>query len=277
MKNAVVTGAGSGLGRELCLKLAERKYRILLADVNVAQARESLEMVRKAGGDGEIYACDVTQKEAVEQMARYAFNTFRRVDLLINNAGVTSAGFTGDIPIEDWEWCINIDMWGMIYGCHYFIPQMRTQGGGYIINVASAAGLVCLPEMGPYNVAKAGVIALSETIRTELAPHNIGVTVVCPSFFKTNLLKSMRYQNDFQKELAQTTFDRSRLNASDIAGYVMKAMDKNRLYVVPGLNAKFIWLDKRFAPEFFYRFIAFTIKNKLSEKLFMFLAQHGLT
>ncbi|MCE5210098.1 MAG: SDR family NAD(P)-dependent oxidoreductase [Deltaproteobacteria bacterium] len=277
MKNAVVTGAGSGLGRELCLKLAERKYRILLADVNVAQARESLEMVRKAGGDGEIYACDVTQKEAVEQMARYAFNTFRRVDLLINNAGVTSAGFTGDIPIEDWEWCINIDMWGMIYGCHYFIPQMRTQGGGYIINVASAAGLVCLPEMGPYNVAKAGVIALSETIRTELAPHNIGVTVVCPSFFKTNLLKSMRYQNDFQKELAQTTFDRSRLNASDIAGYVMKAMDKNRLYVVPGLNAKLIWLDKRFAPEFFYRFIAFTIKNKLSEKLFMFLAQHGLT
>lgn len=277
MKNAVVTGAGSGLGRELCLKLAERKYRILLADVNVAQARESLEMVRKAGGDGEIYACDVTQKEAVEQMARYAFNTFRRVDLLINNAGVTSAGFTGDIPIEDWEWCINIDMWGMIYGCHYFIPQMRTQGGGYIINVASAAGLVCLPEMGPYNVAKAGVIALSETIRTELAPHNIGVTVVCPSFFKTNLLKSMRYQNDFQKELAQTTFDRSRLNASDIAGYVMKAMDKNRLYVVPGLNAKLIWLDKRFAPESFYRFIAFTIKNKLSEKLFMFLAQHGLT
>lgn len=277
MKNAVVTGAGSGLGRELCLKLAERKYRILLADVNVAQARESLEMVRTAGGDGEIYACDVTQKEAVEQMARYAFNTFRRVDLLINNAGVTSAGFTGDIPIEDWEWCINIDMWGMIYGCHYFIPQMRTQGGGYIINVASAAGLVCLPEMGPYNVAKAGVIALSETIRTELAPHNIGVTVVCPSFFKTNLLKSMRYQNDFQKELAQTTFDRSRLNASDIAGYVMKAMDKNRLYVVPGLNAKLIWLDKRFAPEFFYRFIAFTIKNKLSEKLFMFLAQHGLT
>lgn len=277
MKNAVVTGAGSGLGRELCLKLAERRYRILLADVNVAQAQESLEMVRKAGGDGEVYVCDVTQKEAVEQMARYAFNTFRRVDLLINNAGVTSAGFIGDIPIKDWEWCINIDMWGMIYGCHYFIPQMREQGGGHIINVASAAGLVCLPEMGPYNVAKAAVIALSETIKTELAPHNIGVTVVCPSFFKTNLLKSMRYQNDFQKELAQTTFERSRLSASDIAGYVMKAMDKNRLYAVPGLNAKLIWNEKRFAPEFFYRFMAFMMKNKLSEKLFMFLAQHGLT
>lgn len=277
MENAVVTGAGSGLGRELCLKLAGRKFRILLADVNVAGAQETLEMVRTAGGDGEIYSCDVTKKEAVEQMARYAFDKFKKVDLLINNAGVTSAGFTGEIPIADWEWCINIDMWGMIYGCHYFIPQMKTQGGGYIVNVASEAGLVCLPEMGPYNVAKAAVVALSETIKTELAPHKIGVSVVCPSFFKTNLLKSMRYQTDYQRDLAQATFDHGRLSAADIAGCVMKAMDKNKLYVVPGLNAKLFWLDKRLSPELFYRFIAFTLKNKFGEKLMMFLARHGLT
>jgi NAD(P)-dependent dehydrogenase (short-subunit alcohol dehydrogenase family) len=277
MKNAVVTGAGSGLGRELSLKLAQRKYRILLADVNMAGARETLDMVKQAGGDGEVYECDVTKKEAVEQMARYAFDKFKRVDLLINNAGVTSAGFTGDVPIEDWQWCINIDMWGMIYGCHYFIPPMRTQGGGYIINVASEAGLVCLPEMGPYNVAKAAVIALSETIKTELAPHNIGVSVACPSFFNTNLLKTMRYQTDFQKELAQTTFERGRLSAADIAGCVMKAMDKNRLYVIPGFTAKYFWLNKRFSPELFYRIMALTMKNKFGEKLFLFLARHGLT
>lgn len=277
MQNAVVTGAGSGLGRELCLKLAQRKYTILLADVNLAGARETLDMVRKVGGDGEVYECDVTQKEAVEQMACYAFDKFKRVDLLINNAGVTCAGFTGEIPIENWQWCIDIDMWGMIYGCQYFIPQMKAQGGGYIINVASEAGLVCLPEMGPYNVAKAAVIALSETIKTELAPHNIGVSVVCPSFFNTNLLKSMRYQTPYQKELAQTTFDRGRLSASDIAGCVIKAMDKKRLYVVPGMSAKLMWLNKRFSPELYYRFMAFTMKNKFGEKLFMFLARHGLT
>jgi NAD(P)-dependent dehydrogenase (short-subunit alcohol dehydrogenase family) len=277
MQNAVVTGAGSGLGRELCLKLAQRKYSILLADVKLAGACETLDMVRKAGGDGEVYACDVTKKEAVEQMARYAFDKFKRVDLLINNAGVTCAGFTGEIPIENWQWCIDIDMWGMIYGCQYFIPRMKAQGGGYIINVASEAGLVCLPQMGPYNVAKAAVIALSETIKTELAPHNIGVSVVCPSFFNTNLLKSMRYQTEYQKELAQTTFDRGRLSASDIAGCVIKAMDKNRLYVVPGMSAKLMWLNKRFSPELYYRFMAFTLKNKFGEKLFMFLARHGLT
>lgn len=277
MKNAVITGAGSGLGRELCLKLAQRQYNILLADVNMAGARETLDMVRKAGGDGDVYECDVTKKEAVEQMASYAFDKFKKVDLLINNAGVTCAGFTGEIPVENWQWCIDIDMWGMIYGCHYFIPRMKAQGGGYIINVASEAGLVCLPEMGPYNVAKAAVIALSETIKTELAPHNIGVTVVCPSFFKTNLLKTMRYQTEFQKELAQTTFDCGRLSAADIAGCVVKAMDKNRLYVVPGVSAKLIWLNKRFSPEWYYRFMAFMLKNKFGEKLFMFLARHGLT
>ena len=277
MKNAVVTGAGSGLGRELCLKLAERQYRILLADFNVAGAQETLDMVRKAGGDGEVYECDVSKKESVEQMARYAFDKFKRVDLLINNAGVTSSGFTGEAPIEDWKWCIDIDMWGMIYGCHYFIPLMKAQGGGgHIVNVASLAGLICLPEMGPYNVAKAAVVALSETMKPELAPHNIGVSVVCPSFFNTNLLKTMRYQTDYQKKLAETTFQHGRLSASDIAGCVMKAIDKNKLYVVPGLSAKYVWLNKRISPAFYYGFVAFTMKNKFGEKLFMFLARHGL-
>jgi len=278
MKNAVVTGAGSGLGRALCVKLAGRGCRILLADINMDGAQETLEMVKKAGGESEVYQCDVTKREAVEQMAHYAFDKFKRVDILINNAGVAGAGFTGDAPLEDWHWCINIDMWGMIYGCHYFIPLMKAQGGGgYIINVASEAGLVCLPEMGPYNVAKAGVVALSETIKTELAPHNIGVTVVCPSFFKTNLLKTMRYQNDYQKELAETTFEHGRLTAADIAAHVMRAMDKKKLYVVPGFHAGFFWFEKRMAPELFYRVIAFTMKNKSGEKLFLWLARHGLT
>ncbi|MDI6742570.1 MAG: SDR family NAD(P)-dependent oxidoreductase, partial [Smithella sp.] len=171
----------------------------------------------------------------------------------------------------------NIDMWGMIYGCHYFIPRMKEQGGGHIVNVASIAGIACLPQMGPYNVAKAAVIALSETIKTELAPYNIGVSVACPSFFQTNLLKSMRYQNDFQKEFAQTTFEKGRLNASEIARRVMKAIDNNKLYVVPGLSARIIWLDKRFSPELFYRFMAFTLKKKFGEKLILWMARHGLT
>jgi NAD(P)-dependent dehydrogenase (short-subunit alcohol dehydrogenase family) len=278
MKNAVVTGAGSGLGRELCLKLAQRKYRILLADINTAGAQETLDLVKNAGGDGEIYQCDVTKQEAVEQMAVYAFDEFKKIDLLINNAGVVTAGFTGEIPLDDWHWCVNIDMWGMIYGCHYFIPRMKAQGGGgYIINIASEAGLVCLPEMGPYNVAKAGVIALSETIRTELAPHEIGVTVVCPSFFQTNLLKTMRFQQDFQKELAETTFQHSRMTAADIAAHVMKAMDKKKLYVVPGFNARFAWFEKRRAPELFYRSIAFGLKNDFGRKMFLWMARHGMT
>lgn len=277
MKYAVLTGAGSGLGRELALVLAREGFRTLLADINSPGALETLDMVRRSGGEGEVIEVDVTKRESVETMARYAFDSFGRVDLLVNNAGVTCAGFTGDIPLENWEWCMNVDLWGMIYGCHYFIPGMKAQGGGgHIVNVSSSAGIMCLPEMGPYNVAKAGVVALSETIRGELAPHGIGVTVVCPTFFRTNLLESMRYQDEFQKSFARTTFDNGRMSAADIAEDILKAVKKNRLYAVPQFSGKLFWFNKRMAPETYNRVVAFTMRKKFGERLVLVLARWGL-
>ena len=277
MRYAVLTGAGSGLGRELALVLAREGFRTLLADINPAGALETLDMVLRSGGEGEVIEVDVTKRESVETMARHAFDTFGRVDLLVNNAGVTCAGYTGDIPLENWEWCLNVDLWGMIYGCHYFIPGMKAQGGGgHIVNVSSSAGIMCLPEMGPYNVAKAGVVALSETIRGELAPHGIGVTVVCPTFFRTNLLESMRYQDEFQKSFARTTFDNGRMSAADIAEDILKAVKKNRLYAVPQFSGKLFWFNKRMAPETYNRVVAFTMRKKFGERLVLVLARWGL-
>lgn len=178
MSNAVITGAASGFGRALALTLAKRGgWKILIADIHHAGMEETLAMVRKAGGDGEIFHCDVSKAENVKSMADYVFSKWSKIDLLINNAGVVSCGFTDDISLEDWHWCVDINFWGMLYGCHSFIPRMKTQGGGHIINVASSAGLFSLMEMGPYNVSKAAVISLSETLRQELAASNIGMTV----------------------------------------------------------------------------------------------------
>ena len=276
MSNAVITGAASGFGRALALALARRGWKILLADINRRGAQETLELVRQAGGEGEVFECDVSKPEDVQCMADYCFSTWKHVDLLINNAGVVSAGFTGDISLEDWHWCVGINFWGMLYGCHSFIPGMKSQGGGYIINVASCGGLFSLTEMGPYNVTKAAVISLSETIRTELAPHNIGVTVVCPMFFMTNLLDNMRYIDKFQIDFARCAFEHGRLSAKQIAEMTIKAYEKNQLYLIPQFNGKVFWILKRLSPSLFYRAIAFTMSKSYGERLALFMTRIGL-
>jgi NAD(P)-dependent dehydrogenase (short-subunit alcohol dehydrogenase family) len=277
MPNAVITGAGSGFGRALALSLAKRGgWKILLADINHAGMEETLAMVRKAGGDGEIFECDVSKKEDVQRMADYSFSNGKRVDLLINNAGVVSSGFVGDIPLEDWSWCVGINFWGMLYGCHSFIPGMKKQGSGHIINVASGAGLFSLMEMGPYNVTKAAIISLSETMRQELAPHKIGVTVTCPMFFNTHLLDNMRYHDQFQHEFAHSAFEHGRLSAEEVAERTIKAFEKNKLYVIPQFTGKFYWILKRSAPGIFYGVISYAMKKGYAEKLGLFLSRIGL-
>ncbi|KQC10131.1 MAG: hypothetical protein APR62_12650 [Smithella sp. SDB] len=278
MLNAVVTGAASGLGRALAVVLAQRGAHILIVDIDKNGANETLKLVCKAGGSGEIFICDVSRKEDVQKMAEHSFSKWKRVDLLINNAGVASSGFVGDVPLKDWEWIIGISFWGVIYGCHFFIPRMKAQGtGGHIVNVASAAGLLCMPEMAPYNVVKAGIISLSETMKTELAPYDIGVTVVCPTFFNTNLSKTLRYVDPFQKTFSTAAFENGRLSAEKIAGMILKTVDKNRLYLIPQMTGRFAWVIKRFSPGLFYYIIASMMRRKIGERFLLFLARRGLT
>ena len=187
-KNVVITGAASGLGRSLAMVLARKGCRIGIADINIAGAEETLKIVKDSGGSGEIFKVDVSQAEEVEVMAAHFFETWGGVDLLVNNAGVAVVGFVGDIPLENWRWIFGINFWGMQYGCHFFIPRMKEQGHGYILNVASAAGLLSGAEMSPYNTSKAAIVSLSETLKEELAPNNIGVTVLCPCFSRLTFL-----------------------------------------------------------------------------------------
>lgn len=277
MKNAVITGAASGFGRALALTLSRRGgWKILIADINRAGMEETLALVRQSGGDGDIFECDVSKPENVQKMADYAFEKFKKVDLLINNAGVVSCGFTGDIPLQDWHWCVGINFWGMLYGCHSFIPKMKSQGSGHIINVASSAGLFSLMEMGPYNVTKAAVISLSETLRQELVQYHIGVTVSCPMFFNTHLLDDMRYQDPFQNEFAHSAFEHGRLSADDVAERTIRAFEKNKLYVIPQFTGKLYWVLKRCSPSIFYGTIAYMMRKGYGEKMGLFLARIGM-
>jgi NAD(P)-dependent dehydrogenase (short-subunit alcohol dehydrogenase family) len=276
MSNAVITGAGSGFGRAMAMVLARKRWKILIADINHKGMEETFAMVRQAGGDGEVFECDVSKPENVKAMADYSFSKWGKIDLLINNAGVVSCGFVDGIPLEDWHWCVDINFWGMLYGCHSFIPHMKTKGGGHIINVASSAGLFCLMEMGPYNVTKAAVISLSETLRQELVPYKIGVTVACPMFFNTHLLDNMRYQDQFQSEFAHSAFEHGRLSAEEVAERTIRAYEKNKLYVIPQFSGKYYWILKRLSPSFFYGMISCAVKKGYGEKLALFLTRIGM-
>jgi short-subunit dehydrogenase len=198
------------------------------------------------------------------------------VDLLINNAGVAVAGIVGDIPLEDWDWIFGISFWGVLYGCHEFIPRMKAQGKGHIVNVASAAGLISLMDMGPYNTAKAAVISLSETLRMELAPYNIGITVACPMFFKTNLLDDMRYTDEWEREWARLTFDNARMTSDEVARRIISAAKKDRLYIIPQLSGRFLWLLKRLMPETYYSVFRLLNSAGLLKPLADRLARWGL-
>lgn len=275
-KRVVITGAGSELGRALSLALAERGCRLGIADIDSERAKETLELVRERGGDGLIYCIDVSIPSEVEAMAAYFFSSWGRVDVLVNNAGVAAAGFVGQVPVEDWEWIFGVNFWGMLYGCHYFIPRMKAQGGGYIVNVASAAGLLALPEMAPYNVAKAAVISLSETLRGELAPFGIGVTVVCPMFFNTRLLETLRCSDDFERNFAHATFENARMTADQVAEAVLRAVERRRLYAIPQFSGRFFWALKRMRPGLYHGTLGFFNRGGLGRRLLLWMARRGL-
>ncbi len=275
-KRAVITGAASGLGRSLAVALARKGCRMGVVDINLKGAEETLGMVNAAGGSGEICELDVRVAMDWEAMAEHFFSSWGEVDLLVNNAGVVSTGYVGDIPLEDWEWIFSIDFWGMLYGCHFFLPRMKKQGHGHILNVASAAGIFNLLEMSPYNATKAAVISLSETLREELAPEGIGVTVLCPMFFNTNLLSTMCYTDEFEPEFARTTFEHARMTADEVAEAALRAVERGKLYCIPQLSGRVLWLVKRLSPSVFQGAVAFGNRFAWGKSVFIWMARRGL-
>jgi NAD(P)-dependent dehydrogenase (short-subunit alcohol dehydrogenase family) len=249
MRYAVITGAGSGLGRALAVALARQGWNIAIADINDEGGRQTLDAVRQAGGDGRVENLDVTKIDEWRALADKLRAEWPRLDLLVNNAGVGVAGEVGDLPLENWRWIMDINLWGVIYGCHAMIDWLKQNpDGAHIVNVASAAAIACAPGMAPYNVTKAGVLALSETLYGELKPHNIGVTGVCPAFFPTNILASGRFQTEAQQTMARRLMGGSKCTAEQVAGRIVRAIERRELYVmVPGV-AGFLWRFKRLMP-----------------------------
>jgi len=256
----VITGAAAGLGRALALELAKRSAHLILSDVDTNGVDETARLAMAAGArTARATRCDVTKLDDVKALAA---SCERPVNLVVNNAGVASAGAIGELPIEDWRWTLDVDLFGVIYGCHVFVPFLRSQGHGHVLNVASAAGLLSAPRMGAYNVAKAGVVALSETLHAELIDSKVNVTVLCPMFFQSNIIKAMRSTDDKTRASADGLVAKGP-PAADIAKAALRAVDRGELYCVPMADGRWIWRLKRASPEVYARIAGNVIKRAL--------------
>lgn len=251
---AVVTGAGSGIGKSFAYEIARRGGAVICADIRQDRAEAVADYLSGLGTHAVPYACDVGKPEQMAELAGKAPELLKRpVTLVVNNAGVGLGGAIGEVTLADWHWCMNVNLWGVIHGCHFFAPHLRSVGYGGIINVASAAGFAAAPEMSTYNVTKAGVMSLSETLHAELTGTGVNVTVLCPTVVPTNIVNDGRLperRSDFARE-AMTRF--ALTDSDTVARKTLDALDKNQLYVLPQVDGRIAWYIKRFAPRLYAR------------------------
>jgi NAD(P)-dependent dehydrogenase (short-subunit alcohol dehydrogenase family) len=233
------------------VELARHHARVLVSDRDVASAQETAQRVAQAGGTASVLACDVTKLEEVEALAERAFSEFGGVDLLVNNAGVACGGTVGDMPLAEWRRVLDVNLWGVIHGCHVFVPRLKQQRSGHILNIASAAGLVSLAFMAPYNVSKAGVVSLSETLYAELKSQGIGVTVACPTFFRTNIAAAGGYSDPRLRELSRKLVDQATIEPEAVARECLRAVQRGAPYSLPIAMGRWVWRLKRLSPEAF--------------------------
>jgi NAD(P)-dependent dehydrogenase (short-subunit alcohol dehydrogenase family) len=255
---AVVTGSGSGIGAAFAIELGRRGGSVVCSDIDKAAAQITADTVVEQGGKAVAVGCDVSIIEDVAALAEHAQSFFGAAPtLVINNAGVGAGGSAiGDVTLDDWAWTLGVNLWGPIHGCHVFTPILREAGSSNaprgIINVASAAAFSAAPGMAAYNVSKAGVLSLSETLAAELSGTAVRVTVLCPTFVKTNILESGRITEE-SSELAARLTRWIGFSADKVARICLDAHDRGELYCMPQLDAKIGWNIKRLAPHNYTR------------------------
>jgi NAD(P)-dependent dehydrogenase (short-subunit alcohol dehydrogenase family) len=252
--DAVITGAGSGIGAAFALQLANRGNRVVCSDIDETAAQRTVGAIADQGGTAIAVGCDVSRIDDVNDLAAQAQSWFDGPPtLVVNNAGVGAGGQPiGEIPLEDWSWTLGVNLWGPIHGCHVFTPILREAGRGGIINVASAASFGAAPGMASYNVSKAAVLSLSETLAAELSGSGVHVTVLCPTFVKTNIVSSGRITTE-SSDLADRLMRWTGISADRTARVCLDTYDRGGLYCMPQIDAKIGWSIKRFAPTTFTR------------------------
>jgi len=258
-KVAAITGAGSGIGRQLALELVRRKCHVALSDVNVVGLQETVNQAQDSGVRVTSQKVDVADRDAVYAWADEVANDHGQVNLIFNNAGVALASTVESMSYEDFEWLMNINFWGVVHGTTAFLPHLRATGEGHVVNISSVFGLVGIPTQAAYNAAKFGVRGYTEALRIELDQERNGVTAttIHPGGIKTNILRNARLEDpDADVDSAAAEFEKTaRTTSDDAALVILRAVEKNKRRAMIGADARIFDLAARLPPAVYQRII----------------------
>ena len=266
-KRILITGSTSGLGEAMALQFAAAGFRIAVASRNPTKVAATAARVNEAGGEALEIVLDVTREQDFRAAATLVTERWGGLDILVNNAGIITSGKLSAIGLDIWQQSFETDLWSVIHGCRILLPLLVDSGGGHLVNIASAAGLLGPPDLASYGVAKAGVISLSESLAVELVEEKIDVTVSCPTVFRSHLLDEEGHDSEtmqgatfdgLQHEMATTS-----ISSEDIAASLITAMAKRRMYSVPQRDARMQWWLSRAFPESFRKLIVYLYRNKM--------------
>jgi NAD(P)-dependent dehydrogenase (short-subunit alcohol dehydrogenase family) len=252
-KRAFITGAASGLGLAMARLLARDGWQLGVLDLDREALERAVTQLRTSGAAGvTAYPGDVAAHEFVAASITGFSEANRGLDVLVNNAGVAVAGAVEVTPVDDWNWIVGINLLGVVWGCRTALPVMKSQDSGLIFNIASSAGFAAAPQMSAYNATKAGVIALSETLASELAGTGLQVSCAMPGFFRTHLLDHMRAPPE-ENRLAHRIMDSSGHDPDEAALALLGAAADGALYVVWPPEYRWAWRLKRWFPRWFLK------------------------
>ena len=264
-KVAVVTGSERGLGRGMAVALAQAGADI----VGVTYTESAPETAAAVEATGRKYLhiqANLLSIEPVERVVETALKAFGHIDILVNNAGIITRNDSVDFTEKEWDDVMNINLKTAFFMCQAVGRQFIKQGtGGKIVNIASMAALMQGPAMSNYNVAKAGVVALSESLLIELQAQQVGVHVVCPSFFQTNLLDSFRGPTPAMKQAVGKLLESSPISATEIAEYIYTAIEQGEFMILPHEQGRMAWALKQKNPQLLYSEMA-SMAGKMRSK-----------
>lgn len=254
---AFVTGGASGLGLSMARSLLKRGASVMLADRDAEGLERAVAELSSETNQVASVVCDVADSSEIEKAAQATIDHFGKVHIVVNNAGVGLGGQPGEIALQDWRWIVDINLMGVVHGVEVFTPLIQSHGeGGHIINTGSMAGHVAPGGMGPYNATKYAVVGYSEGLKAELAQHNIGVSVLCPGWVRTNIhttgfgrpsggptLEEAKDDPQFQEMDAVI---KGGLDPDKVADWVADCVEANRLYIFTHEMMK-IGIDMKYA------------------------------